>query len=269
MGNNAVRMAELFGGAIVVCFLPWRHELRLRRSFVVALLVVLAAWPVYPTVRDLIRNLGDESTEASYYEPLLDFLAREGREPGRIEIPFTRSHFEAYEVARQWPLARGWQRQLDIERNRLFYGGVLNDLTYATWLSENGVRYVALPDAPLDFSSRREKELIEREPSYLRQRWASEHWKVYEVMLPHPLLIEDDGADIRLTSLRSDEFTLDVREPGEALVRAAWTRYWQPRSGCVERDGHWTRVTAVKPGPLRVTLRITPGRLVDSGPHCA
>ena len=269
MGNNAVRLAELFGGAVVVCFLPWRRELRLRRSFVVGLLVVLAAWPLYPTVRDLIRNLGDDSTRASYYDPLLDFLAREGREPGRIEIPFTRSHFEAYEVARRWPLARGWQRQLDIERNRLFYGGVLNDLTYATWLSENGVRYVALPDAPLDFSSRREKDLIEADPPYLRQRWASEHWRVYEVMLPHPLLIEGDGADIRLTSLRSDEFTLDVREPGDALVRAAWTRYWHPRSGCVEREGHWTRVTAVKPGPLRVTLRVTPGRLVDSGRYCA
>jgi hypothetical protein len=88
-------------------------------------------------------------------------------------------------------------------------------------------------------------------------------------VLPHPLLIEGDGADIRLTSLRSDEFTLDVREPGEALVRAAWSRYWAPRSGCVERDGHWTRVTAVKRGPLRVTQRVRPGRLVDSGPNCA
>ena len=38
-------------------------------------------------------------------------------------------------------------------------------------------------------------ELIEREPGYLRKRWESEHWKVYEVMLPHPLLIEGDGAD--------------------------------------------------------------------------
>ncbi len=269
MGNNAVRLAELFGGALVVCFLPWRHELRLRPGLVALLLVALAAWPLYPTVRDVIKNVNDESTKASYYAPLLDFLEREGREPGRIEIPFTRAHFEAYEVARQWPIARGWQRQLDIERNKLFYGGVLNDLTYATWLSENGVRYVALPDAPLDSSAVKEAELIEREPNYLRQRWASEHWRVYEVMIPHPLLIADDDADIRLTSLRSDEFTLDVREPGEVLVRAAWTRYWEPRSGCVEREGHWTRVTAVQPGPLRVTVRITPERLVDSGRNCA
>ena len=269
MGNNAVRLAELFGGALVVCFLPWRRELRLRPGLVAALLVALAAWPLYPTVRDVIKNVNDESVQHSYYEPLLDFLEREGREPGRIEIPFTRAHFEAYEVARQWPIARGWQRQLDIERNKLFYGGVLNDLTYATWLSENGVRYVALPDAPLDSSARKEAELIERDPPYLRQRWASEHWRVYEVMIPHPLLIAADDADIRLTSLRSDEFTLDVREPGEALVRAAWTRYWEPRSGCVEREGHWTRVTAVQPGPLRVTVRITPERLIDSGRNCA
>jgi hypothetical protein len=269
MGNNAVRLAELFGAAVVLSFLPWRRELRLRRSFVAVLLFVLAAWPLYPTVRDLIRNVNDESTQASYYRPLLDFLEREGREPGRIEIPFTRSHFEAYEVARQWPLARGWQRQLDIERNRLFYGGVLNNLTYATWLSENGVRYVALPDAPLDFSSRKEKELIEADPPYLRKRWASKHWRVYEVTLPHPLLIADEDADIRLTSLRSDEFTLEVRKPGEALVRAAWTRYWAPRSGCVERDGHWTRVIAEKPGPLRVTVRVTLKRLFSSGPNCA
>ena len=268
MGNNAVRLAELFGGALVLCVLPYRPELRLRRSQIAALVIALTAWPLYPTVRDVIRNARDDSTKASYYVPLLGFLEREGDEPGRIEIPFTRAHFETYEIARRWPLARGWQRQLDIERNKLFYGGVLNHLTYATWLSENGVRYVALPDAPLDFSARKEVELIADDPPYLERVWSSRHWIVYEVRLPHPLLIPKDGADIRLTSLRSDEFTLDVREPGEALVRAAWSRWWHPRSGCVERDGHWTRVTATKPGPLRVTMRLRPGRVFDAGPVC-
>ena len=269
MGNNAVRLAELFGGALILCVLPYRPELRLRRSLIVILMVALTAWPLYPTVRDVIRNSKDESTKASYYVPLLGFLEREGRQPGRIEIPFTRAHFEAYEIARKWPIARGWQRQLDIERNKLFYGGVLNHLTYAAWLSENGVRYVALPDAPLDFSSRKEAALIAENPPYLRRKWQSRHWIVYEVKLPHPLLIADDGADIRLTSLRSDEFTLDVREPGEALVRAAWSRYWHPRSGCVERDGHWTRVTAVKPGPLRVTIELKADRIFSSKRNCA
>ena len=185
MGNNAVRLAELFGGAIVVCFLPWRRELRLRRGLVVAPARRAGAVAALPDGPRRHQNVNDESTQASYYEPLLDFLEREGREPGRIEIPFTRAHFEAYEVARQWPIARGWQRQLDIERNKLFYGGVLNNLTYATWLSENGVRYVALPDAPLDSSSRKERG-ADRDASRptCEPRWASEHWRVYEVLLP-------------------------------------------------------------------------------------
>jgi len=38
-------------------------------------------------------NAGDPSTEASYYAPLLDRLP----DPpgGRVEVPFTRSHWEA------------------------------------------------------------------------------------------------------------------------------------------------------------------------------
>ena len=237
MGNNAVRSASCSAVRSSLCVLRGGRSCGCGAASFIALLVALAAWPLYPTVRDLIRNVNDGRPRPRTTSRCSSSSSSEGREPGRIEIPFTRAHFEASEVARQWPIARGWQRQLDIERNKLFYGGVLNDLTYATWLSENGVRFVALPDAPLDSSAREEAELIEREPKYLQPRWRLEHWKVYEVMLPHPLLIADDDADIRLTSLRSDEFTLDVREPGEALVRAAWTRYWEPRSGCVEREG--------------------------------
>ena len=44
------------------------------------------------------------------------------------------------------PLARGWLRQLDTGRNPIFYKGELNPVTYASWLTENAVRYVALPD---------------------------------------------------------------------------------------------------------------------------
>ena len=40
---------------------------------------------------------------------------------GRIEIPLTEHHFEAAYVARAVPLARGWERQLEIAANPLFY----------------------------------------------------------------------------------------------------------------------------------------------------
>ena len=67
-----------------------------------------------------------------------------------MEIPFTLGHWEGAEVAAEAPLARGWLRQLDTGRHPIFYKDGLNELTYASWLSENAVRYVALPDAKPD-----------------------------------------------------------------------------------------------------------------------
>ena len=51
---------------------------------------------------------------------------------------------------------------------------MLNPLTYATWLAENGVRYVALPSAKPDYSSYKERALIETGLPYLRLCWQLE-----------------------------------------------------------------------------------------------
>src|SRR5439155_24330503 len=97
------------------------------------------------------------SAQSSYYRPHLGFLFRTDPARALVEIPFTRSHWEAAEVAPHFPLARGWERQADIGRNGLFYDGVLNEVTYATWLTERAVAFVALPDAKPDYSSYAER----------------------------------------------------------------------------------------------------------------
>jgi hypothetical protein len=62
----------------------------------------------------------------------------------------TRLHWEAAYVAPAVPLVRGWERQLDTAGNPLFYDAdLLNPDSYRAWLIDSGVRYVALPDAPL------------------------------------------------------------------------------------------------------------------------
>ena len=96
------------------------------------------------------------------------------------------------------PLARGWLRQLDTGCNPIFYAGGLNRLTYASWLAENAVRYVALPSAKPDKSSYGERALIEKGLPYLRLRWKSDDWRVYEVLLPAPLVIPQGDARILL-----------------------------------------------------------------------
>lgn len=267
MGGNAVRLGALFGGPVLLCAIGLAGSPR-RRALLAVAFVGLAFWQWSPAVRDVVKSIEDPSAEASYYAPLLDFL-REHPGEGRIEIPFTRSHWEAAEVAAEFPLARGWQRQLDVGRNQIFYDGVLNDLTYASWLAEHGVRYVALPSVKPDYSSYEERGLVERDPAYLQEVWSSQHWRVYEVLLPHPLVISDRDADIRLVEMGSDEFTLDVREPGSALVRAGWTPYWKAHGGCVEADGDWTRVSATEPGRLRVTTTFALDRVLSRGRRCS
>lgn len=267
MGGNAVRLGALFGGPVLLCAIGLSGSPR-RRVLLAAAFAALAFWQWSPAVRDVVKAIEDPSAEAAYYEPLLDFL-RDNPRPGRVEIPFTRSHWEAAEVAPEFPLARGWQRQLDIGRNPVFYDGVLNDVTYASWLAEHGVSYVALPSSKPDYSAYRERALVERDPPYLRAVWSSRHWRVYEVLIPNALVIPGRGADIRLAEMGSDELTLDVRRPGSALVRVSWTPYWKAHGGCVEREGDWTRISTDRPGRLRVTTTFSPERVLSRGRRCS
>jgi hypothetical protein len=268
MGGNAVRLGSLVGGPIVAAALLGRG----RRVGLVPLILMLglAVWQWSPAVRDVNKALEDPSTQASYYRPLLDYLAVADHDRARIEIPFTRSHWEAAEVAPHFPLARGWERQADIERNGLFYDGVLNAVTYAAWLTEHGVRFVALPDAKPDYSAYTERALIESGLPYLKLSWRSDHWRVYRVTLPHPMVVPRGDAQISLGRAGLDYVKLLVTRPGEATVRVTWSPYWRaPEGACVERAGDWTRVIARRPGPVRLTMDFDPARVVSHGRRCS
>jgi hypothetical protein len=270
MGGNAVRLGGLFGGPLLLCVLwgrRWPRDTRLIYVPVLALFGALAVWQWSPAVRDLAKAIKDPAADADYFEPLRQYLATLP-DQRRIEIPFTRSHWEGAEIAPVAPLARGWLRQLDTGRNPIFYKGPLNRLTYASWLAENAVRYVALPSAKPDKSSYQERALIERGLPYLRLRWRSKNWRVYEVLLPAPLVISRGKANITLEQLGSDRVLLRVIHPGQALVRVRWTQYWLAHGGCVEPNHGWTLVTATKPGFLRLTTRFSPERMFTRGRRC-
>jgi hypothetical protein len=269
MGGNAVRLGALFGGPVLLCALWGTDRLRRRATLVplVVLFLALAVWQWSPAVRDMIKYVQDPAAKSDYFEPLRQFLATLP-DQRRIEIPFTRSHWEGAEIGSQVPLARGWLRQLDTGRNPIFYKGPLNRLTYASWLAENAVRYVALPSVKPDTSSYAERALIEGGLPYLKLRWRSEDWRVYEVILPAPFVIPRGNANMTLEQLGSDRVLLRVIRPGEALVRVRFTPYWFAHGGCVEPAGDWTRVTAFKQGFLELTTRFSPERIVERGRRC-
>lgn len=267
MGSNAVRLGTLFGGPIFLCAVA-RPKGTARVAAWALVIAGLGFWQWTSAGRDFAASQNEPSAKASYYAPLLAFLATKRPEDGRVEIPFTRSHWEASEVAPRFPLARGWERQLDTRRNPLFYKGILTNFTYANWLAEHAVQYVALPDVKPDESSFKERGLIERDPPYLRLVRRLPHWRVYEVTLPHAMVIPESGVAATLERLRSDEVVLNFTRPGPALVRVRWSPYWHTAGACVERAGDWTKVVAARPGRVRMTMRFSPERVIIRGRRC-
>ena len=269
VGGTAPRLGMLFGGPLLLCA-AWDRLRRLPSHLLVLAIAgfaLLAYWQWTSAIRDIDKALNDPAAESTYFEPLRQFLATLP-DQRRIEIPFTSSRWENAEVAPLVPLARGWLRQLDTKLNPIFYREGLNRLTYASWLADNAVRYVALPSAKPDKSSYGERALIEKGLPYLRLRWKSDDWRVYEVLLAAPLVISQKNARILLEQFQSDELLLDVKRPGEAIVKVRWTPYWFASNACVEPYGDWTKVIANEVGFVHMSTRFAPERLVSRGRRC-
>jgi len=227
--------------------------------------ILLAQW--VPASAALRGKEGDLGTTRAYYQPLLDLLRRRDSPLGRVEVVPTALHWEAVYVALRFPLARGWERQLDTRYNGLFFGGPLTERSYQAWLQANSVRYVALPDVPLDSSSRAEARLLRAGAPDLRPVFSSAHWRVWEVLDAAPLA-RGPG---ELTALGRNDFTLRVDAPGRFTVQIHYTRYWTVTAGrgCVRpAPGGWTSVRAQAPGTLRVAARFSVGRALGVLSSC-
>jgi hypothetical protein len=255
IGGNATRLGALFGGPVLAAALLSRG-VRLATPLVALVLVGSLWWQFQPAVRDVAQSLGDDSTRHSYYEPLARWLRDNGGSRARVEVPFTAGHWETAYLAPEFELARGWLRQLDRTRNGLFYDGGLTHGRYRHWLRQNGIRWLAVPDATPDYSARIERRLIADEPGYLRLAASLRDWRVYEVRGSLPLMEARDGGQARLARLDSEGFVLRVQEPGRFVVRVRATPYWKLSAGqgCVGKRGRWTLVRADRPGRVRVSI---------------
>jgi len=266
LGGNAARLGALFGGPVLAAVIL-THRPRLDRFSVLILSLALAGglyWQVTASVSQIARSVGDPSTSAGYFEPVAHWLRAHGGPGVRVEVPPTANHWESAYLAPRFELARGWLRQLDTTRDDIFYGDdePLNAATYGHWLRQNAISYVALPDAPLDYSSVAERRLILSAPSYLDLRWSSPHWRIYAVRDPEPLVDPLGAAAAKVLWVGRQSFGLDVSHPGEFLVRVNFTPYWSISrgAGCLVRRGDWTVARATHPGVFHVSADFSVGR---------
>jgi len=266
LGGNAVRLGALFGGPVLAAVMLARRP-RLGALSVVVLALAMAGglyWQVTASVSQIARSVGDPSTSREYFQPAAQWLRTHGGSGVRVEVPPTANHWESAYLASHLALARGWLRQLDTTRDDIFYGeeDQLTSETYRRWLHRNAISYVALPDAPLDYSSVAERRLILSAPPYLDLRWSSPHWRIYAVHNPEPLVEPIGEAAARTLWVGRQSFGLEVTRPGDFLVRVNFTPYWSISrgAGCLLRHGDWTIAHASHPGILRVSADFSLGR---------
>jgi len=237
-------LGALFAGPLLAA-LVWREN----RRALALLALPLVYWQWVAPIDDWARAAGDASVHERYYAGLVGFLTTRGGGPFRLEIPFTDNHWEARWVAPRVPLARGWERQLDRERNALFYDGrPLTAARYRSWLDDNAVRFVALADAPVDYSAEREAQLLRDGLPYLREGVARRALARVRGRRRAPAGARR-GAGDRARRGRCAPFGRPYRHRRPA---GALHAYWRIAAGTAAsgRPGDWTRVRVDRPGPV-------------------
>ncbi|WP_435055756.1 hypothetical protein [Micromonospora aurantiaca (nom. illeg.)] len=222
-----------------------------------AALLAVVCWWQPPVVTADLRSADDPTADPAYFAPLRAELARRGL-TGRVEVPPTRNYWEAARMG-EVPLARGWLRQADIDRNPLFFTTVpgadgtsipLTSVTYRDWLADNAVQYVAVPDAEFSWVGRSEAKLVELGQPYLTEVWSNRHWKLYAVAEPTPIV----GAPGELISQDGASITFRALAPGPIPIRVRHDRWLTVSNGAtVTRAGRWTTVTVPQPGTYTLT----------------
>ncbi|HMC40062.1 MAG TPA: hypothetical protein VKI19_10405 [Acidimicrobiales bacterium] len=303
LGGNAPRLAASIGVPLLACFLTvpgpalaqlshsrvvrraavrWHRPVALpgRWRYVAILLVVpFAVWQWAPWAGVVTSAAASPYTQSSFYKPLISELAVVAPLPVRVEIPPTAEHWESAFVAPHVSLARGWERQLDIADNPLFYNtGALTPATYSSWLDAEGVSYVALPAAPLDYAAKAEGTLLgSGTVPGLSLIWSSPTWKLWRVNTS-PGLVTGPAT---LLAVEPDHLVLQAMSAGSITVRVRYTGFWTVTQGaaCVgsaaaalaaagrgtgatQANGtsaapyEWTAVTALGPGIIELSASV-------------
>ncbi|WP_405581839.1 hypothetical protein [Streptomyces sp. NBC_01092] len=264
IGTNVERFAELFAPAALLAVLLAQPQLaKLRRNLLIAALVFSVAWVTKKTADDLYVSTKVPAWAAETHGVVraLDHL---GADRTRVEVVPARNHREASGLAPHVNMARGWNRQLDMERARLFYDGSFSPATYRAWLDRWAVGFVVLPLGRPDGYAKDEARLVrDHRPDWLEPVWQDAHWRVFRVKDARPLV--SDPATVVSTS--SADIVIRMARAGSATVRVAYSQWLRADGGgCLTPQGEFTRLTVSAPGEYRISSEYGPSP--EPGSRC-
>ncbi|MFF5446844.1 MFS transporter [Streptomyces sp. NPDC012888] len=285
VGSNVTRLVMLFGGAVLLAAVPYAVP-RSRHWYCVLLAFAgLNFWITTNSITDIVRTTPVAAWNREL-APLVDQLKKAGAERGRVEVVPASSHRESSAFPSYVNLARGWNRQADLERNPLFYDDTLTAESYRAWLERWAVHYVVLPADKPDSGGEAEAVLVREGLPYLQQVWGDANWQLFKVHQPTQL-VSGPAEVVRATA---GEIVIDVRAAGRVLVKvphspwlglldaegravpppqetetskAGWTpvKQYENTAGCLfeaEEDlegDSWTELLAPAPGQYRLAAK--------------
>jgi hypothetical protein len=219
IGSNISRLSMLFAGVALAAALPFTVPRTRKWYAVVITFVGFTVWIGFKSVDDVVHTTPTASW-ARELAPLVNELQEVGAEKGRVEVVPAASHREASALAPYVNLARGWNRQADMERNPLFYDDTLNSANYHEWLQRWAVHFVVVPkDEPDGDGGERERELVQRGMPYLKQIWGDANWQLFQVTDPAPLASPNTVVD----RAAQGEMTMRVKKAGRILIRIPYS----------------------------------------------
>ncbi|GAA2250395.1 hypothetical protein GCM10010232_42870 [Streptomyces amakusaensis] len=266
IGTNVERLVGLAGPPVLLAALmatgaAWGlKRAGLARAVLAGVLVVNVLWLIDKTEDDL-----SVYTKVPAWARNTDGVVRElkrlGADRTRVEVVPARDHREATLLAPHVPLARGWNRQLDVERGRLFYDGSLSESTYRQWLDRWAVGYVVLPHGRIDGPAEGEAEIVRRGPTWLDLVWGDANWTIFKVADPVPM-VSSPGT---VAGWDAGELVVRMESPGSVTVRVAYSPWLRAPGACLRQEGEHTRLTVERAGEYRLGSRY---RLPGSGDGC-
>lgn len=256
LGSNVERLGMIFGSVVFLAALCARGDLpwlRLRlpglRSTALIIAFLIAG---YWTISSDIVGIPMPSSREQGAGLVAELQSLHVEATGaRVEAVPMLNHWESWGLLGVAELARGWNRQADVQRNPLFYDGGLTAAGYHDWLQKWAVGYVAIPTLPaseLDYSARAESMVVAANPAWLHQIWQDSSWRLLKftdavsLVSPPATVVSTDAAHIVLdVASTTDPVTVRVQW-------SPWLRIDGPGEACLMQDGDWTLMEVQAPG---------------------
>jgi hypothetical protein len=262
VGGNVVRLLLLMG--VPLLLVPFAARGFRPRSLGATLLLGAFMWQALPAVAGWQAATTARAASEEFWYPAITFLQQHGDPNHRVEVVATSDNWEAYYLAKRGvPLARGWFRQDDFPGNEALYKK-LTPARYQAWMRRLGIRYVLVPDDPLDYSARNEADLIRRGAGLDLVAQVG-GWTFYELPDATPIVTPRDGATV--VSLTSDQVTIRVARPGRYRLSLNYTPYWSIRGGgaCASPLKPWgTELQVRQAGLVRLNFDVGLRTFVDT-----